>query len=464
MVLTYDTMIRPDPQAPWASGFLCIGEGDAAKPLDPGMIVSTRLRLLAASEATEALTKAVVTVTQMNKSELDTTLRSKVIELAVTDMLPVAGWLREGRMPEPGAREVLAGSQTPPGDRLSVSGETLKVVGVLQPSVALLADSYIAPAHESMAAFFSKGDVDVRPARLIRLSAGAMSDRKRLVEVVEAFPPPKFSLHLPRVRPALPAFLAYLGAQALFLVAGSGFLISIYRWAAQRNTWALLKAPLAELAGRPRLLWGVHLVYFGLFLLGALLIYELPDVQTILMSGVQKQIADKGNGVLAIAGRAYGTGNILYAAAVTFLINFFAGSLGMITIPSMIIPGCGALLATLRASLWGILLGPSDGTLARMMLPHTGTLLLEGGGYILAVFFAVLIPMYLFGCRKPVFRAIASGDSISPGEDDTPAKPEAGRSFLETLGLNLQGNLVVAMVLAVAACYEAVEVILMAGF
>ena len=57
---------------------------------------------------------------------------------------------------------------------------------------------------------------------------------------------------------------------------------------------------------RPRLLWAVHLVYFGLFVVGALIIYQLPDLHTVMMSGVQGQISDKGNGVLAVAGRAYG--------------------------------------------------------------------------------------------------------------------------------------------------------------
>ena len=62
--------------------------------------------------------------------------------------------------------------------------------------------------------------------------------------------------------------------------------------------------------------------------------------------------------MLAVAGRAYGTGNMLYAAVVTFVINFFLGSLAMITIPSLIIPGCGGLLAIFRATSLGSLARP----------------------------------------------------------------------------------------------------------
>ena len=104
---------------------------------------------------------------------LETRLRSKLIELPLDEMAPLAGWLREGRMPEPGKHEVLAGSQTPPGDTLSVAGKTLKVVGILQPSVALLADCYLAPAHPSMDVFFPKADGDVRRCEVrLRLDAG----------------------------------------------------------------------------------------------------------------------------------------------------------------------------------------------------------------------------------------------------------------------------------------------------
>jgi hypothetical protein len=74
------------------------------------------------------------------------------------------------------------------------------------------------------------------------------------------------------------------------------------------------------------------------------------------------------------------------------------------------------------------------------MLPHSGTLLLEGEGYILATFFGLMLAV-------SVFRS----------------DPES--SFFQRYGrgvlLNLKGTLLVALVLAVAAIYEAVEVILL---
>ena len=260
------------------------------------------------------------------------------------------------------------------------------------------------------------------------------------------------------------AFFAYLAGQCLFLLGGTGLLIGLYRWMAGRFGSGMLGPPLRELAARPRLLWGVHLAYFGLYVLGALVIDQLPMLQTVMMAAVGQAIGG-GKGPLAAAGAAYGSGNMLYAAVVTFLINFPLGSFAMISLPSMVIPGCGALLAAFRATLWGLLLGPSEAGLARAMLAHSGTLLLEGGGYILATFFALLVPVYLLrpeqGAEKPVdagFGELDQDEPTSPQARDTMVR-RLGRA----LGLNLRAQVLVALVLAVAACYEAVEVILMAG-
>jgi hypothetical protein len=216
------------------------------------------------------------------------------------------------------------------------------------------------------------------------------------------------------------------------------------------------------MARRPRLLWGVHLAYFGLYVLGAIIIQGFPDLHTVMMAAVQGELSSQGKGPLAIAGRAYGTGNMFYAALVTFLINFPLGSFAMISLPSMIVPGCGVLLATFHATVWGLLLGPSIVSLTWGMLAHTGTLLLEGEGYILATFFALLIPVYLFGQGQVVEKPIVLDEIDDPQAAPTIKKNSAWTRFVSAVVLNLKANVLVAIVLAVAALYEAVEVILMA--
>ena len=106
----------------------------------------------------------------------------------------------------------------------------------------------------------------------------------------------------------------------------------------------------------------------------------------------------------------------------------------------MIIPGSGVLVAGLRSALWGLILAPSFSALSSMMVPHSVTLLLEGHGYVIAAFFGVLVLVYLF--RR------AEG-------------PNVGIRYGRALLMNVRGNLLVIIVLAVAAIYEAIEVILM---
>ena len=131
--------------------------------------------------------------------------------------------------------------------------------------------------------------------------------------------------------------------------------------------------------------------------------------------------------------------NILRAAVTTLAINFTFGSLAAITLPSVIVPGVGILVAGVRALLWGLLLAPSFHALSALMLPHSFTILLEGEAYVIAAFFGLLILVYLF--LKSEGHGLAS---------------RYGKALL----LNVTGNLLVAIVLTIAAIYEAIEVIL----
>jgi hypothetical protein len=165
----------------------------------------------------------------------------------------------------------------------------------------------------------------------------------------------------------------------------------------------------------------------------------VPDVQTVLLGKTREALATKNN-LLGIAGEAYLSGNIARAAAVTFVVNFLLGALASITVPSVMVPGSGFLLASVRALLWGLLLAPTMQRLAFGMLPHSLTMLLEGEGYILATLFGLLIPIHA------VKRSLG-GNVLT--------------RFGRVLLLNLKAQFWIALVLAVAAIYEATEVILM---
>ena len=104
----------------------------------------------------------------------------------------------------------------------------------------------------------------------------------------------------------------------------------------------------------------------------------------------------------------------------------FSGRMGAL----IIVPGAGALTAALRATMWGVLLAPTLVSLSAGMLPHAFTLLVEGEAYVLAAFFGLLIPIYLF---------------------QSAGQQTLGERYRRALVLNLQGCVLVALVLLVAA-------------
>jgi hypothetical protein len=74
-----------------------------------------------------------------------------------------------------------------------------------------------------------------------------------------------------------------------------------------------------------------------------------------------------------------------------------------------------------------------------------------------------LIPIYLFGSTAPLPKSISAGLSdFDPGAAENP-RTTAWSRFKQAAVLNLRANVLVAVVLVVAACYEAFEVITMAG-
>ena len=333
----------------------------------------------------------------------------------------------------------------------------------MRPDLALFANSFLVPPDDATSKLFPAAVPTVLHAWLVRVSAEELGDDKVRKPLEEVFPPEKYAWVTPQDRLDPRNFYLYLSGLAILLLGGSGALIGLFRWlaakvampvpaesqvsadaaqgavAAANNALPFYAGPLLEMKARPRLVWGVHLVYFGLVIVGSLLIYERPDVQVILVGKIRETLASNRN-PLGVAGQAYLTGSIPRAAAVTFGINFLLGSLAYITLPSILLPGSGVLLAGVRAAAWGLILAPSTQSLAYALLPHSLTMLLEGEGYILATLFGLLIPIHVVQSRL-------GGNPLE--------------RFGRVLLLNLQANFWIALVLAVAAIYEATEVILM---
>ena len=442
MLLAYSTQHRPESQTPWEHGVIVIGPEDhkATEKLPADKAIPTHVRLLPADDRAEAMLKSLNMALPSAAFRLQCQLRPRLIVLQLLDADIGAASLQSGRLPEADRDEVLAGPGAPPRDQLKVDDRVLKVVGVLKPSFATFAESYLVRLSVPAMNLFPPGDSSVHHAILLGLTREEFRNRTDSrtrtgdslsageICLRDATGPSRSSDLLP-----VPGRSGHPAGWRLRR------LIGFYRWLAGRVRPSWLAAPFQEIARRPGLVWGVHLVYFGLVMVGSLLIYELPDVQDVLVSVIRAQLSGS-KGPLGVAGQAYGSGNIFYAAAVTFVINFFLGTIAMISLPSLIVPGIGLIVALVRPFSWGMILSPTSVQGAGDMLPHSWTMLLEGEGYILAAFFALLIPIYLF-------QSSLGGTALS----------RFGRAVL----LNIQASVLVALVLAVAACYEATEVIQM---
>ncbi len=180
----------------------------------------------------------------------------------------------------------------------------------------------------------------------------------------------------------------------------------------------------------------VNVLYYGLTLACMIYVSTNPAVQQALMASAQ---AGFTSGPLAFVGEAYSGGQVIWTSFVTFLVNLILGTAIEITLPSLIIPFIGLLMGVLRAILWGLMLAPTTPEMAKMMIPHSLTLILEGQAYILALL-AVFVQGKAF---------------LFPKSEGTPSHIEGYK-----IGLVKTAKLYVLVIafLLVAAIYEAVEV------
>ncbi len=422
---------------PWKDAFMYIGKGQPQAESEGIEYITRSIRLLPMSRRTEDFMRFVHNLGPIAEESCRVSLQEKVISYSNMAADFNDAMLLSGRLPSPGADEVVAGFEAANKNEVTINGRTFKIVGQFGRQVRLFADCYLIADDGTTGGLFSSEDESAQSAYIFRLSEKVLHDSQTRVHFDKMFPKSQFTAYRPAIRTQAGAFCLYLGGLALLLLGGCLAIYKLCRLLGDRleNKW--VRMPLAAIGRYRYLLIGLDGFYFGTVILFMLMTYCLPELQTCLLSAIGSQVTD-GSGILGIAGKAYMSKSIPLAAVTTFAINFLFGSLAFITIPSIIIPGVGVLLVALRAAMWGLLLAPSFDILAGMMLPHSLTLLLEGQAYVMAAFFALLIPIYLF--RR------AEGQGV-------------GYRYGRALLLNLTGNLLVAAVLVIAAVYEAIEVI-----
>ena len=202
----------------------------------------------------------------------------------------------------------------------------------------------------------------------------------------------------------------------------------------------VIQSALEAIKESPRAYIVLNLVYYGLVVCGMIYVAFNPSLQQSLIKAVGSAFTE---GPLSAVGSAYVGGQVLRAMVLTFVVNLFLGSIAVITLPSLVIPFSGLLMGAFRAILWGLLLSPTNPELRLVMIPHSLVLILEGQAYILA-----MLAAYVQG------RAFLWPRSVGA----------ATRRQGYGLGVkrSVRIYLLVVLLLAVAAIYEALEVIIVA--
>ena len=181
----------------------------------------------------------------------------------------------------------------------------------------------------------------------------------------------------------------------------------------------------------------INVAYYGLVAASMLYVSFHPELQEALIQSVTLSFTE---GPMAAVADAYSGGHVLQAAALTFAFNLFLGSVLVLLMPSLLLPFAGLPIGLVRATLWGLLLAPTTPVLQAAMIPHMVTLIVEGQGYILA-----MLASWVLG------KGFVSPSSVGAHnwrEGYVRGLKEAAKVYL-----------LVAAVLAVAAVYEAIEVI-----
>ena len=186
----------------------------------------------------------------------------------------------------------------------------------------------------------------------------------------------------------------------------------------------------------------LNLVYYGLVVCGMVFTAFNRSVQHELLAAVGNALTQ---GPLASVGSAYTTGQTVLAIALTFVINLAVASFISITLPSLIVPFSGLLVGLVRAVTWGLLFSPPTlavgGREAVMGLLIAILLVLEGQGYVLA-----MLAAYVQGHAFLFPHTVGAANRA--------------QGYLAGVKRSLRLYLLVGLVLAIAAVYEAVVAIL----
>lgn len=363
--------------------------------------------------------------------------KGEYVAMLSVDPSAIAGLLAEGRPPAPGRLEAVAGDLAE-REFFTLDGKTFVIVGRLQRGVGGLAYSYIIPQDPALFALFA-------PETDATRGWYDPEGRVRLQQEKEVQDPATSPAATPETQAPRPATLVTRTAPriaaatllALFMMATGGSIVQyrlLSRLGEKPHRWGHI---FQAMATRPQLFAFVNGALYGVFFAAMLAAYFMPLASMRFMAFIGREFAE---GKLSYIGEAYRSGDILMAAAATFVHNFFQATVLLTMLPSLFIPFAGFVKNLLTFAAVGFVMAPQWTGSVSTLVYHSITMVLELEAYIVAAFAVVVLPISAFaGIRR-----------------DTPLEG-LRQGFKVVVG----ATILAGVLLAVAALYEATTIILL---
>ncbi len=180
---------------------------------------------------------------------------------------------------------------------------------------------------------------------------------------------------------------------------------------------------------------------FGLFILGILVGQVFPDVHNMSVDFIQQATT---TGPISTASQTLEAGNILLGTWQIFSHNYFV-TIVLAALPSLIFPPWILVVFGAQFFVFGIIFSvPSMITEPTILIPLLGTLLLEGEAYVIAIF-----------ATMRLVEAVIWPSSFK--------ETSRLKAYMRAVIDNAKLLLVVGVVLAVAALFEAASLVLVGG-
>ncbi|MDE3723806.1 stage II sporulation protein M [Nocardiopsis sp. N85] len=138
-----------------------------------------------------------------------------------------------------------------------------------------------------------------------------------------------------------------------------------------------LHEPFRIIRANLRAYLAMNAIVFGLFFIGVAAALVFPDLHTAQTASLEEDGTADLVGILL--------GNVWLFGLTILAVNVLTVALPMILLPSMVVPFAGIVLFSYKAFTFGVVLAPVDATMAKILIPHSVTILIEFQAYILVM-------------------------------------------------------------------------------